>query len=153
MRNKAYIFFLLAFSIIVKSHCQEIKFENYNIEIQEVVQKKSITSLGQLMFPHSKMKYIGIKAIFIPTSKEKETFDLERLVTKYGGKEYPFLLPNGFAITQSGSGRFISSRKKKKKSIYAEVPKEFSEGILYYDGKKIGEFKFTKNSKKGTFRI
>lgn len=153
MKTKASIILFLAFSMVLQTYGQELESENYIIEIQEVLQKKSIMVLGTVIFPKSKKKFVGLKVSFIPKSNEKKDFDLSELTTKYKNEEFPFLLPNAHGMAFEGTGNFFSSKRKKIKTIYAQVPKYFSEGDIFYKGEKIAEIKFKADSKKGTIKM
>ncbi len=130
---------------------QTIQLENYKIEIREVIQKKSISSLGQLMFPKGGMIYLGLDAEFSP-NKKGELVQIDDIKVVIDEIEYPFMLAVGHGAFSVGKGRSIKLKKTKKKKIYAEVPKESLVGKLYFKNKLIGFVEIKEENKTGTFK-
>ena len=58
--------------------------------------------------------------------------------------DYPLILSIGHSATGGGRGKYIKLRKTKKKTLYAEGPKNFKEGIIYFEGKELGTIKVSK---------
>ena len=63
MYNISY-FLTLIFTLLffMKGYSQQIDLGDFKMEILEVVQKKSITSLGQIIFPHKKKQICRYKS-------------------------------------------------------------------------------------------
>lgn len=144
------IFIVLLTSLLFSnlSFAQKFDLGNYEMEIIEVLHRKSVGSV----FPHKNKKFVGIKALLSPKSKKNKGLYFNELVLKSGNDEYKVQLRRGLDFS-SASGIYIKLKKPKENELYAEVSKSFKSGTLFYKGVKLCELIVENSSKTGVFKL
>ena len=139
------LFGLLVTAFAVKS----IDIGKYTLEVEEVINKKTVWEAGGAVTAKNKHKYVGVKAVFTPKDKKDNSLNVDDFTLHVGDVEYAMTIPKKQDVFFSGAN-MIKVRKPKKKSIIAVVPKSFKEGTIYYKDKKIGKI-ICDNNNGGSF--
>ena len=122
---------------------QTLSLDDYNLEVKEVLQKKTIGTLS----PAKGNKYIGIDIVIEGLSEDANIFDLSNLEIKSkNGEEAQFL-------SGSVSSNKINVKKRKTRRLFAQVDKSFTSGDLYYNDEKVGRIQLSEGVKKGAFSV
>ncbi|MDT0557555.1 hypothetical protein RM697_02770 [Ichthyenterobacterium sp. W332] len=121
---------------------QSVSLDAYNIEVKEVMHKKSVGTLS----PEKGNKYIGIEVVITALSEDNKDFNLSNLEVKSTNGEY-------IANFSSRSKRYpnIDVSKSKIRRFFAQIDESFTSGDLYYKGEIVGSIALTENSKIGEF--
>jgi len=139
------LFLLAAAALFCTSlGAQTLSVDNYNLEVKEVLQKKTIGTLS----PAKGNKYIGIDIVIEALSDDVNKFDLSNLEIKSDNGEYEAQFLQG----SSGSNK-INVKKRKTRRLFAQVDKSFKSGSLYYNGEKVGSIQLSEGMKKGAFAV
>lgn len=142
MKNLSLFTLVLAILSTVSLNAQNVKVDNYDIEVKEVVQKKSVGTLS----PEKGNKYIGIEMLITDLSKENPDFDLSDLKLKSADGEHEALF-----IKPSARYSTIDVSKPKSRLFFAQVEKSFTSGNVYYNNELVGSIELTEGIKKGEF--
>ncbi len=146
------LFLCLFFS--VNALAQNIVLDNnFNMELNKITYKKTITATLQVVGAKSKHKFISLDVVFYSTSNKKIQFPLSEMKFRANSKDYKVILQQGLGAYSSVSGQYLKFKKKKKTTLYIEVQDNFTEGTFIFKGKPIGKINVTKNSKEGIFKL
>lgn len=133
--------FILAFGAL---SAQTVNLKAYDLEVKEVLQKKTIGTLS----PDKGNKYIGIEVVITALSQDHQDFDLSNLKIKSTDGQL-----EGDFIKRSSRYPTIDVSKPRARMLFAQIDKAFTSGDLYYDGEKVGSIELNQNNKKGEFMI